>query len=74
MFLFQHPEDYLRSLEVDGERRERHHRLLREVRAASSPSGQHMTRRPASAPAMASFTGPERRSVPCPDMKEAMTP
>jgi hypothetical protein len=73
MFLFQHPEDYLRSLELERERNERRSRWLRELRGATPRFGGQ-ERRLAAAPAKVSYSGPERRSVPCPEMKEAMTP
>lgn len=72
MFLFQHPEDYLRSLDVERERRERDDRLLR---GATSPTREDEARRLAAKPTRASYSGPERRAgIPCPELKEAMTP
>jgi hypothetical protein len=75
MFLFQHPEDYLRSLDVERERREHHDRLLRELRGATSRSGEGEARHSVAAPTKVSYSGPERRAgMPCPELKEAMTP
>ncbi len=74
MFLFQHPEEYLRALEVERERNERRNRLLRELRGATPPFDGGTTRRLAAAMANAPDAGPERRGVPCPEMKEATTP
>jgi hypothetical protein len=74
MFLFQHPEDYLQALEVERERAERRNRLLRELRGATPPFDGATTSRLAAAMARNPYSGPERRSMPCPEMKEAMTP
>ncbi len=74
MFLFQHPEDYLQALEVERERREQRDRLLRELRGAAPPFDGGLTRRLVAALRPDPYAGPERRSVPCPEMKEAMTP
>ena len=80
MFLFQHPEDYLRSLEVERERREQRRRLLRELRGATPPFDEATTRRLAAAmtevSSVGEASGRERRSAgaPCPEMKDAVTP
>ena len=79
MFLFHHPEEYLHSLEVDRERNERQRRLLRELRGATPPFGEALTRRLAASlsepPSVGQYTGRERRSAvtPCPEVKEPMT-
>jgi len=74
MFLFQHPEDYLRALDLERERRQRHDQLLRELRSAASRVDEGDARRVAAKPTRA-YTGPDRRAgIPCPEMKEAMTP
>jgi len=49
MFLFQHPEEYLRSEAAEHERLERRRRLLRELRGATPPFGEEQTRRLAAA-------------------------
>ena len=74
MFLFHHPEDYLQALDVERERIERRNRLVRELRGATPPFDGATTSRLAAAMARAPYAGPERRSVPCQEMKEAMTP
>jgi hypothetical protein len=74
MFLFQHPRDHLDAVELERERIERRNRLLRELRGATPPFDGAPTSRLAAAMARAPYTGPERRSVPCPEMKEAMIP
>jgi len=79
MFLFQHPEEYLRSLDTERERMELRSRLLRELRGAAPPFGEAQTRRLAAA--MATELAGDRRSarqgshgaVPCPDATEAMS-
>lgn len=78
MFLFQHPEEYLRALDAERERKELRNRLLRELRGAAPPFGEAQTRRLAAAMA-AAMTG-DRVSgrqgsvaVPCPEAKEAMS-
>jgi hypothetical protein len=76
MFI-QYHEDSLRLLEVERERDERRDQLLRELRAlrgATPPFDGAQTPRLAAAMTSASYSGPERRGVPCPEMKEAMSP
>jgi len=79
MFLFQHPEEYLRSEAAERERGERRRRLLRELRGAVPPFGEGQSRRLAAAMAEeahdvrpAARWG-ERVGPPCPDAKEAMS-
>ena len=77
MFLFQYHEDNLRLLEEERKRDERRNGLLRdllEVRRTASPAGEDEASARTAAPRAASYTGPERRLVPCPEMKEAMIP
>jgi len=80
MFLFQHPEEYLRSLEAERERSDRQRRLLRDLRGAAPPFADAQARRLAASLAETSgasrYTGRERRraTVPCPEVKEPMTP
>ena len=77
MFLFQYHEDNLRLLEEDRRRDERRDRLLRDLHELRSAGPTSLE--PAALPAVparrtTTYTGPERRMVPCPEMKEAMTP
>jgi len=77
MFLFQYHEDSLRLLEEERGRDERGRRLLRELSELRSAGSTSLE--PAALPAVparrtTTYTGPERRMVPCPEMKEAMTP
>lgn len=76
MFLFQFHEDHLRNLEEERQRDERGRRHLRDLDesriAAASVAGRHPSR--SAATRTAPYAGPERRLVPCPEMKEAMTP
>ena len=75
MFLFQFHVDSLRLLEAERKRNEpldRHLRELHELQSAATPAREHEAPSPAVSPRSA-YTGPERRSVPCPEMKEAMT-
>jgi hypothetical protein len=80
MFLFQYHEDSLRLLEEERKRDERRNRLLREIReirelrSAASPVGAREAHSQAATARTPAYAGPERRLVPCPDMKEAMTP
>lgn len=77
MFLLQYHEDNLRLLEEERKRDERHNRLLRdlrELRSATPPVDSGPTRRLAAAMTDARYSGPERRAVPSPEMKEAVTP
>lgn len=79
MFLFQHPEEYLRSLASDRERVERRNRLLRELRGSVPPFGEAQTRRLAAALAETSNPLPaprerERAVNPGHDLKEVATP
>jgi hypothetical protein len=78
MFLFQHPEEYIRSLEAERERKELRSRLLRELRGATPPFGEAQTRRLAAA--LAAESGDResarqgnRAAAPCPEAKEAMS-
>lgn len=68
MILLPFHEDNLHLREEELARTERGNRQARET----------LELRRASAPAVAlpaaRYTGPERRLVPCPEMKEAMTP
>ena len=77
MFLFQHPEEYLRSAEAERERVERQRRVLRELRGAAPPFSEAQTRRLSASLAETrpgSYAGVERRrAVPCPEVKEPMT-
>lgn len=77
MNLFQYHEDSLRLLEAERKRDERRNRLLREIRelrSAASPLGERGTHSPAPKRPAPSYAGPERRLVPCPEMKEGVTP
>jgi hypothetical protein len=77
MFLFQFHEDSLRQLKEERRRDERHAQLLVELRAlrgAVPPFDGGATRRLTAAMAEPRYAGPERRLVPCPEMKEATTP
>jgi hypothetical protein len=76
MFLFQYHEDNLHLLKEERKRDERGRRHLREMGepgSAVSPTRKREASGSAT-PRTAAYTGPERRMVPCPDMKEAMTP
>ena len=68
MILLPFHEDYRHLREEELLRAERGNRQEREI--------HELRRAPATSPAAPAgrYTGPERRLVPCPDMKEAMTP
>jgi hypothetical protein len=76
MFLFQFHEDSLHQLEEELQRDERGRQHLRDLDesriATASIAGRDPTR--GASPRTARYTGPERRLVPCPEMKEPMTP
>jgi hypothetical protein len=76
MFLFQFHEDSLHQLEEELQRDERGRRHLRDLDesriATASIAGRDPTR--GASTGTARYTGPERRLVPCPEMKEAMIP
>ncbi len=77
MFLFKYHEDNLRQLDEERRRDERRNRLLRdlrELRGASPPFDSGTTGRLAATMTEARYSGPERRSMPCPEIQEAMTP
>jgi hypothetical protein len=80
MFLFQHPEEYLRSLEAERDRIERRTRLLRDLRGATPPFDEAQSRRltAAFADLTSSTQMPDRDGrrahLPCPEMRESMTP
>lgn len=69
MFMFQYHHDRLHLLADELRRDEPRQRLLRDI-----GERHHDLRAPVAAPRATSYTGPERRLVPCPEMKEAMTP
>ena len=68
MIVLPYHEDYLHLREEELARAERGNRQTREARELRSGAA------PVATTPAARYTGPDRRMVPCPEMKEAMTP
>ena len=69
MFLFQYHEDRLHLLADEQRRDEPRQRQLHELDERRRGSRVQIP-----APRGMPYTGPERRLIPCPEMREAVTP